>query len=116
MGAPTKGKIVLVPFPFDDLSTTKVRPAVCLTNPLSARHHVVLAFITSQVPTSPERTDIVLDASAPDFPETGLRVSSTLRLHRLMTVTTAIIRRELGRLSPPWQAEVNARLRDLFEL
>ena len=32
----TKGKVVLVPFPFDDLSTSKVRPAVCLTNP-SAR-------------------------------------------------------------------------------
>ena len=27
-----KGKIVLVPFPFDDLSATKVRPAVCLTD------------------------------------------------------------------------------------
>lgn len=30
----TKGKVVLVPFPFDDLSSTKVRPAVCLTNPI----------------------------------------------------------------------------------
>jgi hypothetical protein len=30
----TKGKVVLVPFPFDDLSTTKVRPAVCLTEPI----------------------------------------------------------------------------------
>ena len=29
----TKGKVVLVPFPFDDLSTSKVRPAVCLINP-----------------------------------------------------------------------------------
>ncbi len=28
-----KGKVVLVPFPFDDLSSTKVRPAVCLTEP-----------------------------------------------------------------------------------
>jgi hypothetical protein len=28
----TKGKVVLVPFPFDDLSATKVRPAFCLTN------------------------------------------------------------------------------------
>ena len=27
----TKGKIVLLPFPFDDLSTAKLRPAVCLT-------------------------------------------------------------------------------------
>ena len=25
-----KGKVVLMPFPFDDLSTTKVRPTVCL--------------------------------------------------------------------------------------
>jgi len=28
-----KGKVVLVPFPFDDLSTSKVRPAVCLIRP-----------------------------------------------------------------------------------
>ena len=30
----TKGKVVLVPFPFDDLSVAKGRPAVCLTNPI----------------------------------------------------------------------------------
>lgn len=29
----TKYKVVLVPFPFDDLSSSKVRPAVCLTEP-----------------------------------------------------------------------------------
>ena len=29
----TKGKVVLVPFPFDDLSSAKVRPAVCLMEP-----------------------------------------------------------------------------------
>jgi mRNA interferase MazF len=116
IGSPTKGKIVLVPFPFDDLSTAKVRPAVCLTNPVGVHRHVVLAFITSQVPALLESSDIVLHANDPDFVATGLRASSTLRLHRLMTVTTAIIRRELGRLSPGLQAEVNTRLRDLFEL
>jgi hypothetical protein len=30
----TKYKVVFVPFPFDDLSSSKVRPAVCLTKPL----------------------------------------------------------------------------------
>lgn len=29
----TKGKVVLVPFPFDDLTADKVRPALCLTDP-----------------------------------------------------------------------------------
>ncbi len=35
-----KHKIVLVPFPFDDLTANKVRPAVCLTDeikPLTCR-------------------------------------------------------------------------------
>lgn len=40
----TRGKIVLVPFPFDDLSTAQVRPAVCLTEPTGPQRHVVLAF------------------------------------------------------------------------
>jgi len=32
----TKGKVVLVPFPFDDLLAAKVQPAVCLTNPVES--------------------------------------------------------------------------------
>ena len=112
----TKGKVVLVPFPFDDLSAAKLRPAVCLTNPIGAHRHVVLAFITSRVSTPLESSDIVLSTQDSGFSATGLRVSSTLRLHRLMTVTTSIIQRELGELAPRMQTEVNAKLRDLFEL
>ncbi len=112
----TKGKVVLVPFPFDDLSAAKLRPAVCLTNPIGIHRHVVLAFITSRIPTDLLETDVVLDSSRTDFTTTGLRVSSTLRLHRLMTVTTSLIQRELGELSPLMQAEVAEKLRKLFEL
>src|SRR5436309_11081548 len=111
----TKRKVVLVPFPFDDLSSTKVRPAVCLTDPLGPHRHVVLAFITSRIPGSLLRTDLVLDSRDPGFTATGLRVSSTLQLHRLMTVSTALIRRELGHLSPELQARVAEGLRILFE-
>ena len=112
----TKGKVVLVPFPFDDLSTTKVRPAVCLTNPIGAHRQVIVAFVTSRIPVQSVNSDIVLDAQDSDFSVTGLRVSSALRLHRLMTITTSIIKRDLGRLSPRMQKEVDAKLRALFEL
>ena len=111
-----KGKVVLVPFPFDDLATTKVRPAVCLTNPVGPHRHVALAFITSQVSPELASSDLVLDSQDPDFSATGLRASSTLRLHRLMTVSTSIIQRELGQLSSRMQTEVETRLRALFEL
>jgi mRNA interferase MazF len=103
----TKYKVVLVPFPFDDLSSSKVRPAVCLTDPIGSHRHVILAFITSRIASSPLETDLVIDSSDSDFANTGLRVSSTLQLHRLMTATTALIRRELGQRSPRMQTEVN---------
>ena len=112
----TKHKVVLVPFPFDDLSSNKVRPAVCLTDPIGPHDHIILAFITSRIPASPLKTDLVIDASHPDFASTGLRVSSTLQLHRLMTITQTLLRRELGALSPALQAQVDDRLRKLFDL
>jgi len=112
----TRGRVVLVPFPFDDLSTAKVRPAVCLTDPIGPHRHVILAFISSRTPTDILESDVVLDSGQADFAETGLRVSSTLRLHRLMTVATTLIRRELGKLPTRMQDEVTSKLRKLFAL
>jgi mRNA interferase MazF len=118
MGGPSliKGKVVLIPSPFDNLSASKVRPAVCLTEPIGAHRHVVLAFITSREPEELLETDVVLDPERPGYVETGLRVQSVLRLHRLMTVSTSLVRRELGDLSSDMQTEVGEKLRTLFDL
>ena len=110
----TKHKIVLVPFPFDDLSSSKVRPAICLTDTIGIHKHVILAFITSRVPVEPLPTDFVIADNAPEFAETGLRVSSALQLHRMMTVTAGIIARELGELPAGMQVEVEKRIKVLF--
>ena len=112
----TRGKIVLVPFPFDDLATQKARPAVCLTEPVTSHRHIVLAFVTSRQPDEPLDTDIVLDPQDPDFARTGLQVRSTIRIHRLLTVASSIIKRELGSLSPSLQARVADAVRRLFAL
>ena len=112
----TRGKIVLVPFPFDDLSTAKVRPAVCLTEPTGPQCHVILAFITSQAPDKLLGSDVLLSEQTPAFPATGLRLSSTIRLHRLLTISTSLIQRELGRLPHSVQNEVAEKLRVLFRL
>lgn len=109
-------RVVLVPFPFDDLSGQKVRPAVCLTDAIGTLRHVVLAFITSTVPPTLEPSDVLLTPGTAEFAATGLRVRSTLRLHRMVTVSAAIIRRQLGVLPPASQAQVQQRLRALFAL
>ena len=109
-------RVVLVPFPFDDLSGSKVRPAVCLTDAGGVHRHVVLAFITSAVPPKLEPTDVLLDPGSADFARSGLRVRSALRLHRMVTVSATIIQRQLGTLTPNLQAQVKQRLRTLFAL
>lgn len=110
----TKGKIVLVPFPFDDLSAKKLRPAVCLTNPIGPYQHVILAFITSQIPKDLLETDLVIDQSNADFSLTGLHITSTIRLHRLLTVTTSFIKRELGHISSQRLEEMSVKLEKIF--
>jgi mRNA interferase MazF len=41
-----RGTIVLTPFPFNDLTTTKRRPAVIVSS--TDENEVIVAFITSQ--------------------------------------------------------------------
>ena len=78
--------------------------------------YIVFAFITSRVPSKLLDTDILLDATESDFASTGLRVSSTLQLHHVMTTKTTLIQRELGQLPVRIQRQVKHQLRQLFEL
>lgn len=57
---------------------------------------------------------MVLDPGREGYDEAGLRALSVLRLHRLMTVATPLIQRELGVLQS--EAEVWQKLRGLFDL
>ena len=105
-----KHGIVLVPFPFDDFSTVKVRPAVCLTNKIGKHDHIVIAFITSQVPKDKSTSDIELESSD----ETGLKVRSVIRLHRLVTIPAKLIQRKLGQLPKAKEKELKEKLSLLF--
>jgi mRNA interferase MazF len=111
-----KYKIVLVPFPFDDLSTLKVRPALCLTNTISGYNHIVIAFITSRISKVNEDSDLKLLSSDPDFALTGLRVDSAVRLHRLVTIPKKLVLRELGELPNNYVVEIKEKLKKLFEI
>ena len=111
-----KDKVLLVPFPFDDLSGDKVHPVVCLSDPIGVHRHVVVAFVTSRVPVPLLATDLVIAPSDDGFGVTGLRKVSTLRLHRLMTVATTTVLRELGELPMQMQEQVRNKLALLFDL
>ena len=94
-----KRSVVLVEFPYDDLSNSKIRPAYALTNSIGEHRHVILALITSRIRNQPLATDLILDAAYPDFAISGLKKPSTLRLNHLITLRDTMIQRQLGELS-----------------
>ncbi len=109
MGAFVSGDVVVVPFPFSDLSATKRRPALVLVD-LSG-DDVIRCQITSQA-TREVYASSLLDS---DFAEGGLRQASFIRPNRLFTADSALILYRAGRISDVKRAEVTAALVALFQ-
>ena len=111
-----KHSVVLVPFPFDDFSGKKVRPALCLTGEIGRYQHVVIAFISSKLDQNLTGSDLhVLDTDK-GFSATGLALSSVIKLRRLVTVPKNLIKRKLGEPSPVHQQKVKLKLKEIFAL
>jgi mRNA interferase MazF len=87
----SKGDIVLFPFPFTDLSDSKLRPAVVL---VASDYDIVVAFITSQLKWSISNTISLASSN-----ENGLKVDSFLRLDKLATIDRMLVVGKLGRLN-----------------
>jgi len=93
----SKGDIVLVPFPFTDFSQTKLRPAVILwVDP--QRQDVTLCFISSRNLNQKTNDEFIIYDSDPEFTQTGLKVSSKVRVSRIITVEYKLLQRRLGKL------------------
>ena len=85
MGASPAGSIVLVPFPFSDLSRSKLRPAVVLAE--VGRGDRVLCQVTSN--PYGDASAIPLDESA--FARGSLRVASYARPGKLFTASDDLV-------------------------
>ena len=109
-----KGKIVLVSFPFDDFSKEKIRPVLCLTEFIGPHKHILVAFITSKVKDEILETDILITKDDKSFKDTGLSVSSKVQLHRIMTISSSAIKRELGSIDKDMQVKIATKLKSLF--
>ena len=91
----TAGAVVLVRFPFSDLSQTKLRPAVVLAD--AGRGDWILCQVTSQ-PYGDTRTIRLEDIS---FSAGSLRVLSYARPGKLFTANRDLIISEVATLKSP---------------
>ena len=105
---------MLIPFPFTDLRSRKVRPAVVLA--LSAEQDVIVSFITSHLPTAPEPTAHALLQTDPEFAATGLKIASLVRLDKIATLERSLVLRRIGRVGPQTELAISSALRYVFAL
>ena len=103
-----KGDIVLITFPFTDLSGSKLRPAVVLAD---TNLDLTVCFITSQTQWQ-EPTDIFL---SPDSLN-GLRIKSLVRISKIATLDKALAKGLLGKLSQNEINNLNSKLKILFQI
>jgi len=109
-----RGDIVLVSFPFTDMSARKVRPAVIVSsNP--QKSDVIVAFITSRA-DAPGSYDLRLDDSDPGFASTGLKQTSIFRMNKIITLDQSILQRRLGVASVTLMRQLDHKLRAAFGL
>jgi mRNA interferase MazF len=103
-----KGDIVLITFPFTDLSGSKLRPAVVLAD---TNLDITVCFITTQIGWQ-EPTDVLLSPTATN----RLRKQSLIRTSKIATLDRSLAKGLLGRLGPTEMTELNNKLKLLFQL
>lgn len=105
-----RGKIVLVPFPFTDLSSAKVRPALIISAPKYSGEDISVVFISSKITKGASPTDCIIKSSHPSFEKTGLKVNSLIRCNKAATLDKKIVLGEIGELSSEDKKEVDCKL------
>jgi mRNA interferase MazF len=99
MGTPSIGDVVLIPFPYSNLSLAKRRPALVIAD--VGMGDVVLCQITSR--SYADRLAIPLLES--DFAAGGLKRESFLRIGKLFTAHTSIVIGVAGNLNAAKMSE-----------
>ena len=104
----TKGDIILVTFPFTNLSDSKLRPDVIL---FESNLDFTACFITTQIQWQ-EPTDVLLLPNQ----NNGLRKESLIRTNKIATIDRQLAKGLLGKLNNEELLDLNLKLKLLLQL
>ena len=90
---PERGDLLLVPFPFTDLSAAKRRPVLALTAADRFGDFIALPV------TSRPQIDHSIALTAADLTEGSLPAASWIRTNRIVTLNSSLVVKSVGRVS-----------------
>ena len=103
-----KGDIVLITFPFTDLSGSKLRPAIVLA---ASSMYLTVCFVTTQLQWE-EPTDVRLQPTL----TSRLKRSYLIRVSKIATLDKSLAKGLLGQLDSNELSELDLKLKTLLGL
>lgn len=108
MEKPVKSDVIVLPFPFSDLSNSKKRPALVVANLLGDD------FILAQITSDAKIDDYSIVLSNEDFQNGNLNLISMIRPNRLFTADKSLFIYKVGSLKKDKVKEVEIELIKIF--
>ncbi len=111
------GEVVLIRFPFSDLTTAKVRPSLVISSSEynTSGNDVIFASITSNTNRALPN-DILIDSTDEEFEKTGLKRASAIKTGHIFTLEKTLAKRLLGNIPDNLLSEVRLSLKELLEI
>ncbi|MCL2305066.1 MAG: type II toxin-antitoxin system PemK/MazF family toxin [Planctomycetaceae bacterium] len=109
MGKFVKGDVVVIPFPFSDLSGSKRRPALVVAD--LGGDDVILCQITSVA----RQDNYVVSLDTADFVSGTLPTKSVVRPNKIFTADQHLVSYLSGRLKPEKMQEITTEIVRILE-
>ena len=107
-----EGQITLFAFPQTDQITGKLRPALILRSLPGQHGDWLICMLSSQLHHEVPELDEIIHDTDNDFSQTGLKVTSLIRVTRLAVVSADILEGAIGSLSEERLNRIRSRLAD----
>lgn len=109
MVTPSVGAVILIPFPFSDLSNTKLRPALIIAAAGKGD------WICVQITSNPYADDQAITLNTDDFATGSLERVSYARPGKLFTANQILFKRIVGTLQPAKTTEIQHAVTHLIQ-
>lgn len=112
-----KGDIVLIKYPFTDLSSTKVRPAIVVSSDEFTNYGEDAIFVCISSQTSNVLpSDLFFVPSDSEFRNSGLKKASLIKIGKVFCLSKSLASRLLGKAGPNTMLRIKERLVNILDL
>ncbi len=107
-----QGEILLIPIPFSDLSSSKKRPVLVLSNDQynSKTDDIIVAAITSNISSK----DYTISISSSNLIEGNLKMDSIIRVDKIYTLSQRIVTKKFGKINEDIMDKVKSKVNDII--